>query len=76
MAKKENNDRNHQAFEAWERRKAEIGSGIEYKNAQKMWRRAALTARAEEGRLTDKNMVEMETVGLHFKRGQINEVSS
>jgi hypothetical protein len=68
MAKKENNERNHQAFEAWGRRRAEINSGIEYKNAQKMYRRAALTRRAEEGRLTDKNYVEMVTVGLHFKR--------
>ena len=68
MAKKESTERNHQGFAAWEKRKAEINAGIEYKNAQKMYRRAALTARAEEGRLTDKNYVEMATVGLHFKR--------
>jgi len=68
MAKKESNERNHQGFAAWERRKEEINSGIEYKNAQSMWRRAALTQRAVEGRLTDKNYVEMATVGLHFKR--------
>jgi len=68
MAKKEDNSRNHQAFEAWGRRKAEINSGIEYRNAQKMWRRAALTQRAVEGRLTDKNYVETATVGLQLKR--------
>ncbi len=68
MAKKEDNTRNNQAFDAWQRRKQEINSGIEYLNAQKMYRRAALTVRAEEGRLTDKNLLEMERVGLHFKR--------
>ncbi len=68
MAKKEKNSRNHRGFEAWEARKREIGQTLPYQNAQKMWRRAALTARAEAGRLTDKNMVEMERVGLHFKR--------
>ena len=60
--------KNYQSAEVWENRKAEINSGLEYKNAQRIYRRAALTARAEEGRLTDKNMVEMATVGLHFKR--------
>ena len=68
MAKKEDNTRNHTGFAAWQKRKAEINSGIEYKNAQSMYRRAALTARAEKGRLTDKNYVEMATVGLQLKR--------
>lgn len=61
--------KNYQSFEAWQERKRESNAtntiALQF---QKMWRRAALTARAEEGRLTDKNMVEMETVGLHFKR--------
>jgi hypothetical protein len=61
--------KNSSANEQFNRRRAALNRGDEtHRQFQKMWRRAALTARAVEGRLTDKNMVEMETVGLHFKR--------
>jgi len=64
MAKKEDNTRNNQAFDAWQRRKQEINSGIEYINAQNMWRRAALRARVAANKMTDKNWVEAKNLGL------------
>lgn len=61
--------KNSSANEQFNRRRAALNQGDDtHRQFQKIWRRASLTARAEEGRLTDKNMVEMETVGLHFKR--------
>jgi hypothetical protein len=69
MANKNAKTKSYQGFEAWQERKREFNlTNTIAHQFQKMWRRAALTQRAEEGRLTDKNMVEMATVGLHFKR--------
>ena len=64
MAKKEKNQRNHRAHEAWVERKQEINAGIEFKTAQKMYRRACLKQREAEGRLTEKNRTEMERLGM------------
>jgi hypothetical protein len=63
MARKEKNARNHQAHEAWLRRKRENSATLPFQNAQRMWRRACLRQRAAEGRLTAKNRAEMERLG-------------
>lgn len=64
MAKKENYDKNHQAAEAWQKRKRELGQTLAYQTAQQMYRRACLQQRADENRLTEKNRAEMKRLGM------------
>ena len=64
MAKKENNNRNHQAYEAWGRRKTEMNADPMAKQFQKIWRIGCLRQRIAENRMTEKNKAEAIRVGI------------
>lgn len=62
MAKKENNQKNYQANEAWRERKR--ASNALKADSQRVWRSTQLLTRAIEGRTTDKNRREASAIGL------------